>query len=120
MTKKSENESNKTALPKLKLIEFLKNSIDEEEYRLVAPVPVNLADAFVHRMRVELSRFRAIARDRNRVPKQFKVLYLQEKTEKIDNESCAIYLKKSKSGHAVDQFIDDIFDEIAGGKILNV
>ena len=109
-----------TSLPKQKLIEFLKNSVAEEGYLLTLPVPVSEAEAFIHRMRVELSRFREKVRERGRVPKTFKMLYLKTETQAIDVETCGVILMKSTSGHAVDAEIDAIFDQVAGGKVLEL
>jgi len=118
-------ETKQTSLPKQKLIEFLKNSVAEKEYLLILPVPVEGAEAFIHRMRVELSRFREKVRDRGRVPKSFKMLYIKIKTEAIidintgsPNTKCKVFLMKSTSGYAVDAEIDAIFEQVAGGRVL--
>ncbi len=112
-------ETKQTSLPKQKLIEFLKNSVAEEAYLLVIPVPVSEAEAFIHRMRVELSRFREKVRDRGRVPKTFKMLYIKTETKAIDINTCSVTLMKSTGGYAVDAEIDAIFEQVAGGRVLS-
>lgn len=116
----SGTESKETSLPKQKLIEFLQNSVAEEAFTLVIPSSAKDAATFIHRMRVELSRFREQVRNRGRVPRAFKMLYIKTETKAINENTCSVVLMKSTSGHAVDAEIDAIFEQVAGGTMLEV
>ncbi len=111
---------NVKSLPKRKLIAFLTDAKEGEDYIFDVDIPVDDALNFVHRMRVELSRFREKVRARKRLPKHFKMLFIKaESIEGIKNK-CRITLRRSLSGHDVSNVIDDIFEEVAGGKKLDV
>ncbi len=112
--------NNVKSLPKRKLITFLKEAKEGEDFSFIVNIPPNEALNFVHRMRVELSRFREKVREQQRTPKHFKMLFIG--VEKIDDEKdkCKITLRRSQSGHDVSNVVDDIFDEVAGGKKLDV
>lgn len=108
------------SLPKRKLILFLQNAKEDEDYVFEVNIPEEDALNFVHRMRVELSRFREKVRERDRTPKHFKMLF-KGAIQIGDNEDwCKITLRRSLSGHDVSNVLDDIFDEVAGGKKLDV
>ena len=111
---------NVKSIPKQKLISFLKNAVEGEDYIFTVDIPVGSALNFVHRMRVELSRFREKVRERDRIPKQFKMLYIESKAVEGNPNSCTITLRRSLSGHNVSNVIDDIFDEVAGGSKIDV
>ncbi len=106
------------SLPKKKLINFLQNAELDKDYSFDVNIPLDKALDFVHRMRVELSRFREKVRARKRVPKHFKMLYVGAVAK--GNNNCTITLKRSLSGHDVSGAIDDIFDEVAGGEKIDV
>lgn len=89
-----------------------------KDFVFVVPVPQSEALTFVHRMRVELSRLRKKVIQLDRVPKSFKILFV-EALEQGPN-SCTITLKKSLSRGDVSKEIDEIFDLIAGGEKLDV
>ncbi|KKL14776.1 hypothetical protein LCGC14_2512280 [marine sediment metagenome] len=104
--------------PKLALIDFINRAQVGIDYTFLAPIPVSKADNFVHRMRVELSRFREILRQKSRTPKHFKVLFI--KAEKVTNASCKITLRKSLSGHDVSSEIQEVWEALDGGGKINV
>jgi len=108
---------NVKSLPKQKLINFLKNGKLEEDYSFEVAIPIEEALNFVHRMRVELSRFREKVRQKKRIPKHFKMLYI--KAEAAGEGKCNITLRRSLSGHDVSNEIDEIFNDIAGGQLIN-
>ena len=111
------------SLPKQKLIQFLKNANLDIDYKFIVimnseAIAEFSADRFVHRMRVELSRMRNYVRHRRgRIPKQFKVLFI---SSKVVTTGIEITLKKSHEGHEVSSEIDEILDELDGGKPINV
>lgn len=110
--------NNTKSLPKRKLINFLKNAVLDEDYSFPVDIPNDEAINFVHRMRVELSRFREKVKRSNRTPKSFKMLLIG--SVKNGDNKCIITLRKSQSSHDVSNEIDEIFDTIAGGKQLDV
>ncbi len=105
-------------MPKKKLISFLTNAELDVDYSFSVDIPASDALTFVHRMRVELSRFREKVRQRKRIPKHFKMLYIG--VESTGDNKCTITLKKSVSRNDISQELDDIFDQVAGGKELDV
>ena len=109
---------NVKSLPKRKLINFLQNAELDKNFNFTVDIPVEEALNFVHRMRVELSRFRDKVRKQARTPKHFKMLYI--KAEESGTEKCIITLKKSMSRNDVSEELDSIFDIVAGGPKLNV
>ena len=109
---------NVKSLPKRKLVNFLQNAEFDKNYNFTVDIPVGEALNFVHRMRVELSRFRDKVRKRDRTPKHFKMLYI--KAEASGTKKCIITLKKSMSRNDVSEELDSIFDVVAGGSKLNV
>lgn len=106
------------SLPKRKLVSFLKEAELDKDFAFSVDIPVAEALNFVHRMRVELSRFREKVRKKARTPKQFKMLYV--KAEAAGDFKCIITLKKSLSLHDVSNELDEIFNVVAGGPELNV
>ena len=110
--------TNVKSLPKRKLISFLKDSELDKEFKFSVDIPVAEALYFVHRMRVELSRFREKVKKLSRTPKHFKMLYISAVAD--GNNRCIITLKKSLSAHDVSEALDEIFDVVAGGAKLNV
>lgn len=108
------------SLPKRKLINFLQNAVESENYTFEVNIPVEEALNFVHRMRVELSRFREKVRARGRTRKHFKMLFINAEPIGDGKNKCIITLRRSQSGHDVSNIVDDIFEEVAGGKELDV
>jgi len=108
------------SLPKRKLIFFLKEAKEDKDFSFDVNVPPEDALNFVHRMRVELSRFREKVRARDRTPKHFKMLFIKVEPIKDDKNKCKITLRRSQSGHDVSNVVDDIFEQVAGGKKLDV
>ncbi len=109
---------NVKSLPKRKLVNFLQNAEFDKDYNFTVDIPVEEALNFVHRMRVELSRFRDKVRKQDRIPKHFKMLYVG--AIESGTEKCVITLKKSMSRNDVSEELDSIFDVVAGGPKLNV
>lgn len=104
---------------KLKIIHFVKNSKVNEPYTFELEGTQRNAERFVHRMRVELSRLREEVKRRNLIPRPFKMLL--QKIEFVPNAAIntqKITLLKVTDANDVSSDIDDIFDEIAGGKNL--
>lgn len=112
-------------LPKRKLISFLRESELDKDFCFPVDIPVTEALNFVHRMRVELSRFREKVRKQSRVPKHFKMFYISatdkdDKGNHLGDNRCIITLRKSQSRNDVSEELDEIFDTIAGGNKLDV
>ena len=115
--------NNVKSLPKRKLIAFLnfyKEAKEGEDFSFSVNIPPEEALNFVHRMRVELSRFREKVRARARTPKHFKMLFIGVKPIGNEKNKCEITLRRSQSGHDVSNVVDEIFEELAGGKKLDV
>lgn len=90
----------------------------DHEFEFIVDIPVAEALNFVHRMRVELSRFRDKVRKQSRTPKHFKMLYVR--AEPSGTKKCIITLKKSLSRNDVSEELDSIFDVVAGGPKIDV
>lgn len=75
---------------------------------------------FVHRMRVALSRMRDIVKQSGRVPKDFKVL-LHDIDFDPDTGVSTVTLRKSEGSDIhITAEVEEIFDDIAGGKPIEV
>ncbi len=103
--------------PAKKLIDFLKNAEFDKPYIFIAPVNIKDAEKFVHKMRVQLSRYRNRVREKGRIPRHFKVLF--KDAVNIDHTHCNITLIKSLSSHDVSHDIKEVFDELDGGDVIN-
>jgi len=110
--------NNVKSLPKRKLISFLQEAEMDVNFEFSIAIPAAEALTFLHRMRVELSRFRTKVRNRKRVPKHFKMLYVNVRS--TGDNSCIMTLKKSLSSTDVSEELDEIFDAVAGGKQIDV
>jgi phosphotransferase system IIB component len=77
----------------------------------------NDARAFVHRMRVELSRLRQRVKDRGKVPVPFKMMLGDIKTLTPNKQQ--ISLVKDNSIMRVSKEVDEVFDDLAGGELLS-
>lgn len=89
------NVENSSMHPKTCLIEFIKTAEDNKPYPITIKGNEDLARKFIHRMRVELSRFRNELRELGRIPKQFRVI-----THEIienNNQTCTFYLIKTSN-----------------------
>lgn len=106
------------SLSRLQVIDFIKNCHADEDYIFTFKGTFKQAENFIHRMRVDLSRLRTLVRDRGHVPKHFKMLIISIKSNQ-NNTSQSITLKKAISKHDVSGIIDDIFKEVAGGKVID-
>lgn len=102
------------SLPKQKLIEFIRSSKMDEPFSFVVEIKLAEADNFVHRMRVELSRFREQVKAKGRVPKQFKVLFLGATA--VNEKQTKITLMRAMSKNDISSDLDKVFDQVAGGK----
>lgn len=109
---------NVKSLPKRKLVNFLQNAELDKDFEFAVDIPIEEALQFVHRMRVELSRFRDKVRKQSRTPKHFKMLYI--KSDEKGTQKCTITLKKSLSRNDVSEELDSIFDVVAGGPKIDV
>lgn len=98
---------------KRKLFEFLKHTKMGDDFVFTHEGTEDQARKFVHRMRVELARLRDVAKERNIVPKHFKMLLRGIKV--VDSGSCEITLTKATSRLDVSNEIDEVFDVIGGG-----
>jgi hypothetical protein len=108
---------------KLKVIDFIRyySSKDSEKkppFTFEIRGTRNDAEAFVHRMRVELSRMRQLVRDRGRAPRPFKMMLHDIKTSGIVHNKQMIQLKKDDGAIPIAKEIDEIFSEIAGGALI--
>lgn len=103
---------------KNKLVDMLVTLKDSDEGEFVLSVDGNAQDAekFVHRMRVELSRFRKLNAQNNRMNKPFKILMVN--CEEHQNGTTTVVLKKSMKGVDVFEGVAEVFDVIGlGGKV---
>lgn len=78
------------------------------------------AQRFVHRMRVELSRMRNHAKAQGRTIRHFKMIIDKVETNPENEKQTIITLLRTTSAHNVDDEVDAIMDEIAGGETINV
>ncbi len=76
------------------------------------------ADTFIHGMRVELSRLREKVRNSGRNTKHFKMI--KKSVTFLPNlNTWQIELTKTISGNDVTNEVDEIFEHLAGGEIIN-
>lgn len=106
---------------KLKLIEFIRyySKEDSEEkpaFQFIINGTKGDAAAFVHRMRVELSRMRQLVRDRGRAPRPFRMRLGEIKT--VGFRKNQIFLTKDNGVIEIAKEVDEIFDEVAGGDLI--
>lgn len=106
--------------PKRRLIEFIRDAKLDKEYQFEITGTVTDAKKFVHRMRVELTRFRNQVIAQGRTVKQFKVHHI--KSEVIDGgKKVRITLVKSmNSACRASNDIDEVFNDIAGGEVVKI
>lgn len=98
--------------PILKLVELLKEVAMDNEYSF--EVPVGKGEKFLHRMRVELSRFRTKAKGMGYTAKHFKILHI--KTELLAGEKQGmerVTVKKTRSGNNVSDEVHELLKEIS-------
>lgn len=107
---------------KLQVIEFIKTQKDTPFSFVLEDFSVDEAARFVHRMRVELSRLRAEALRRNRVPKPFKMQLISIEhlaTDANPINAKVTLMKVDTLQTEVTEEIDQIMDNLAGGSIIN-
>jgi len=106
------------SLRKKMVLEFIR--IDEADtftFQIHAKTEKD-ADTFIHGMRVELSRLREKVRNRGRNTKHFKMI--KKSVKFIPNlDVWEIELTKTISGNDVTNEVDEIFEHLAGGGIIN-
>ena len=76
------------------------------------------AEDFIKAMRVQLSRIREEVRDLGHVVIPFKMKRVSVKINKISKKA-EITLRKTMNSHDVTSAVDDIFADVAGGKVLS-
>lgn len=111
--------SNTTKSPaKLMIINFLRSTREETEFKFKLRGDREDAHKFIHRMRVELSRMRETVKDSGRVPKEFKVLVASVEFTPETNTSLVRLKKQEGKVEQIAEEIDEIFEDLAGGAIL--
>ena len=98
---------------KLQVIHFVKNAVVGEDYVFEIKGTQRDAERFVHRMRVELSRLRNEVKRRQRIPRPFKMLLHSINVMGVHQQ---VTLRKTIDANDVSSDVDEIFDDIAGGK----
>ncbi len=114
MSKKTKSQA------KLRMIDLVKTTKDNDFYMFAIEGDFANAEAFVHRMRVELSRMRAQVKIRGFVPRPFKIMLIELlEDESKETRKTKIRLQRvPEGGTRVSEDIDNIFSEIAGGEII--
>ena len=77
------------------------------------------AEQFVHRMRVELSRLRNKVKATGRVPRPFKTIIVSITPDPKKEGSHIVVLKKTMHRYDPSSQIDEVFEDLAGGSLLN-
>lgn len=98
---------------KLQVIKFVKTAIIDKDYVFEIKGTQRDAERFVHGMRVELSRLRAEVIKRKLVPRPFKMLLY---SITVIGQFQQITLRKTIDANDVSSDVDEIWDNIAGGK----
>ncbi len=106
------------SLRKQMVLEFIR--IDESEtFTFTIPVKSERdADIFIHGMRVELSRLREKVRNKGHTTKHFKMIKKSVKFLPNINE-WQIELTKTISSNDVTNEVDEIFEHLAGGVVID-
>ena len=92
--------------PKEMLKQFLMESQMDEPYIITISGNIENGASFLHRMRVELSRFRTKIVERGGVPKKFKIICNSITTNR--DAACEITLTRSIKVEVVDKDLDDL------------
>ncbi len=105
---------------KIKIIEFIHYYGQGATDPFVFEIDGNKQEAanFVHRMRVELSRLRALVRARGRAPAGFKVMQRSIKQLPSFPPRCRIELEQTNGGAEVAAEVNAIFDTLATGNLI--
>ena len=110
--------NNTKSQPKLMVINFLRSTREETEFKFKLRGDSEDARKFIHRMRVELSRMRETVKDSGRVPKEFKVLVSSVEFNNVTNTSLVTLKKQVGEVEQIAEEVDEIFEDIAGGAII--
>ena len=104
---------------KAQIIEFVKTTKDGEQYLLGFPGNEKKARAYVHTMRVELSRLRQKVLERGRSIRRFKVLLIKLVPHTFENgEGFCIVLERQNKHVAAQADIEAVIDDISSGEML--
>ena len=107
-----------TSPAKLQMIKFIESTREQPEFKFNIRGTKETAEKFIHRMRVELSRMRNTVIESGRVPKEFKVL-THEIVYNREHNLCRVTLHKSTGFKSeIANEVGDIFDDIAGGGMI--
>ena len=103
--------------PKELLKQFLLESQEDEPYMFTLQGSSSIGHSFIHKMRVELSRYRAKVRKKGLVVKRFKIFTVSIEEH---NGHCEITLirtmKSSIDGLATEIIDDDLLDVLSHGE----
>ncbi len=103
---------------KLMIINFLRSTREDSEFKFKLRGDTEEANKFIHRMRVELSRMRDVVKDSGRVPKEFKMIVEGIEFLAATNTSIVTLKKQEGKVEAIAEEINEIFEDIAGGAVL--
>lgn len=106
------------SLAKLQMIEFIKATKEQPDFTFRLRGNAEDAKKFVHRMRVELSRMRDAVKESGRVPKEFKVLTHIVDFDPMEGITTITLRKVEGKSVQIAEEVHEIFDDIAGGAII--
>lgn len=111
--------SNNTKSPaKLMIINFLRSTREETDFKFKLRGDSEDAHKFIHRMRVELSRMRDVVKNSGRVPKEFKMIVADVLFDLGTNTTIITLQKQEGKVEQIAEEVDEIFEDIAGGAII--
>lgn len=104
------------------VMKFLKSTVldDDEKSSFVFKVIGNaaIADKFIHRMRVDLSRMRDLARQMGKVTRHFKMI-VESLVYDEETGHTTVTLKRTTSALNVDNEVSELFDELTVGDVIS-
>lgn len=103
---------------KLMIINFLRSTREDAEFKFRLHGDSENANKFIHRMRVELSRMRDMVKGAGRVPKEFKMIVVDVNFLAATNITIVTLQKVEGKVEAIAEEINEIFDDIAGGAFM--
>lgn len=110
--------ANTKSQAKLMMINFLRNTRNEIEFKFKLRGTPEDARKFIHRMRVELSRMRDTVKDAGRVRKEFKMIVV-DVTYLLKNNTSVVTLQKIEGkAEQIAEEVDEIFEDLAGGVVI--
>lgn len=110
-----------TSLRKQTVLDFIRV---EDGAQFVFELPAKIydteakIDTFIHGMRVELSRLRSRVRERGKVVRHFKMIKQDVKYDDLRNVFVVTLLKTTSSSNVSNE-IDEIFEYVAGGDVID-